>query len=533
MAKQGRSSSSKKRTPESISFGISPDEVLDTVDTGDETQLRFRYQYAYGVILLLAALSGKKPYTVLWCEHHEDLLCQRHDGFFDAYQIKTRRDGLWNLSDVALKDSIKRFVEVDQRFPGEIKEFFFVSNATYENSNAKNKAGRNPKRFLQIMKQASFPSDLQSPFDATFEELCSHCHCEPLVLMTVLKKLDFLSGPGLDSFEAEIAQDHLPTLPECCDLPPVALAHLRDELTAKIYKASSLSFSDPERHWYGLNQADRDNPKLQAKRIAAESILSYIREDRSRLLDLVKSVPVLSEQLEEILDLYLAASFEEDQVAKLDQAGETDPDRTTLLHRVFVDLELKPLSGKPRSARRFDQSQLSLLTEFEQKLEIAPSSGEKALSAMDCFLKEKSSKYVIIGGPGQGKSTLGQYLAQVHRAILLECEKDLYRDITGGLVPHRKFQPKTVRRPFRMILKYYAQWLADGPGIDTVEAYIAEQINKVASRPGEVDATAVQKLLRAHPTLLILDGLDEVTDQALCDRMLKRIEQFLCTGRTT
>lgn len=117
MAKQGRSSSSKKVTPQSISFDISPDEILDTVDTGDETQLRFRYQHAYGVILLLAALSGKKPYIGLWCEHHEDLLGQRNDVFFDAYQIKTRRDGSWNLSDAPLKDSIKRFVEVDQRFP--------------------------------------------------------------------------------------------------------------------------------------------------------------------------------------------------------------------------------------------------------------------------------------------------------------------------------------------------------------------------------------------------------------------------------
>jgi hypothetical protein len=57
MAKQGRSSNSKKRTSQSTSFGISPDEVLDTVDTGDETQLRFRYQHAYGVTLLLASRS--------------------------------------------------------------------------------------------------------------------------------------------------------------------------------------------------------------------------------------------------------------------------------------------------------------------------------------------------------------------------------------------------------------------------------------------------------------------------------------------
>jgi hypothetical protein len=84
-----------------------------------------------------------------------------------------------------------------------------------------------------------------------------------------------------------------------------------------------------------------------------------------------------------------------------------------------------------------------------------------------------------------------------------------------------------VRLPFRIVLKYFAQWLADGPALDTVEAYIAEQIGKGASRPGEVGATTVQEILKAHPTLLIFDGLDEVTEQTLCTRMLTCIEQFL------
>ena len=527
MAKQSGSSSGKKYTPQSISLGISPDEVLDTVDTGDETQLRFRYQHAYGVILLLAALSGKKPYTDLWCEHHEDLLGQRNDGFFDAYQIKTRRDGLWNLTDDPLKVSIKRFVEVDQRLPGKIKEFFFVSNARYENSNAQNKAGRSPKRFLQAVQHASSPGDLTPPFNTSFEELRLHCQCDPLSLMMVLKKLDFLSGPGLDSFEAVIAQQHLSAIPGCHALSATALAQLLDELIAKVYKASCLSVSDPARHWYGLNQEDHDNPILQAKRIVMGSVRSFIHENQLRLLNPTEDVPVLSGHLKETLDLYLAQSFEDDRVAKLDQAGETEPDRMTLLHQVFVDLELKPRSDQPWPPRRLEQNQLPLFAASEQIPKIAPSGGKKPLSAMDCFLEEVSSKIVVIGGPGQGKSTLGQYLAQVHRAILLKREKELYRDIAGGPGPQRILQPKTVRLPFRIVLKYFAQWLADNPALDTVEAYIAEQIGKGASRPGAVDAATVQEILKAHPTLLILDGLDEVTEQALCSRMLRCIEHFL------
>jgi len=535
MTRQDRGSSSKKSPPQNSSPDISPDEVLDTVDPGDDTQHRFRYQHAYGVILLLAALSDKKPYTALWCEHHEDLLGQRDDGTFDAYQIKTRRSGRWNLSDDPLRDSIKRFVEEDQRFPEKIKEFLFVSNsdAPYEDSDAPNKVGRSPKKFLQAVKHASFPSDLTPPFNTVFEELSLHCHCEPLRLMTVLKKLDFLSGPGLDSFEAEIAQHDLSAILECRALSAKALEHLLDELIAKVYKASCRSISDPRRHWYGLNKGDRDNPRLQAKRITVESILTFIRENQLRLLDLAKDVPVLHTDVIEVLDFYLLHSFEEDQVAKLDQAGETDPKRMTPLHQVFIDLELKPRSDQPRPP--LEHSQLSLFTDLEQTSnpqgeqvpEILSSAGERPLSAMDCFLKEVSSKIVIIGGPGQGKSTLGQYLAQVHRAILLNRQQELLRDISGGSGPQRNFQPRTVRLPFRIVLKDFAQWLADDPPLDTVEAYIAEQIGKGASRPGEVNEKIFHTILKARPTLLVLDGLDEITEEALCNRMITCIERFL------
>lgn len=524
MAKQSRGSSNKKYTPQINSFGITPDEILDTVDTGDDMQRRLRYQHAYGVILLLAALSGKKPYTVLWSEHHEDLLGQRNDSLFDAYQVKTRQDGRWNLSHQPIKDSIKRFVEVDLRFPGKIKQFFFVSNAYYEDSKAQDKVGHSPKSFLQAVKRASSPSDLRSPFDIVFEELRTHGQCEPLSLMTVLKKLDFLTGPSLDSFEAVIAQDHLPAIPECHELSATALAQLRDELIAKVNKVSSLSVNDPVRHWYGLNQSDHDNPKLQAKSITTESILSFIRESQPRLLNPIKEASVLSERQKKALDFYLTQSFEDDWGAKLDQAGETEPARTTPLHQVFVDLELKPRSDQLRPPHHVGRGQLD---PFADMPEIAPVSGEKSLSAMNCFLKEVSPKIVIIGGPGQGKSTLGQYLAQVHRAIILEREADLYRNIAGSPESQRKFQPKKVRRPFRIILKYFAQWLADGQALDTIEAYIAEQINKGASQPGEINATTVQEILKAYHTLLILDGLDEVTEPDLCNRMLECIEGFL------
>ncbi len=527
MAKRNLRSKNQIHPQQSALLISSPDSVLNITDPGDDIQRRFRYQNAHGVILFVAAIAGDAPYIAIWCENHEDLLAQRDDGTFDAYQIKTRQNELWTLGDDSLKHSIKRFIELNQQFPGKIHRYYFVSNMGPEKSNAQSKLGHNPVKFLKAVEQITSPKALEAPFNLSFEALHQYCQCEPLALISVLKKLNLVKGPGLDSYEAEIAHDHLASLQVCKDLPAATLATLRDDLIARIGKASSLSSNDPARHRYGLNEADHLNPYLHAKKITTESVLTLIRTASSPIS--FKNGRTLSESLQRTLDLYLAVMFKEDQVAKLDQAGETDSDRTTLLHQVFVDLELKPQNDQLRPPDRLQLKQKPLLPGFEQVQAETSTDRKKPISAMDCFLKETSARFVIIGGPGQGKSTLGQYLAQIHRAVLLKREKELYQDIKGT-ASQTHFRPQTERIPFRVVLKYFAQWLADNPRHETVEAYIAEQICKRASHPRGVNEKAIHQILKARPTLFIFDGLDEVTEQKLCDRMLLCIEDFLARG---
>ena len=84
-----------------------PSQVADENDPGDAVQRSFRYQHAYGAILLIAGAANQRPYTAIWCEHHEDLLVERTDGHYEAYQVKTRRPGRgdWTLNDTDLKRS--------------------------------------------------------------------------------------------------------------------------------------------------------------------------------------------------------------------------------------------------------------------------------------------------------------------------------------------------------------------------------------------------------------------------------------------
>jgi len=70
-------------------------------------------------------------------------------------------------------------------------------------------------------------------------------------------------------------------------------------------------------------------PMRQAK--LRKQIAELREQIAARKAELEPLEKILAPRLEEIVGLYLSASFERDQFAELDQAGETDPDRITLL----------------------------------------------------------------------------------------------------------------------------------------------------------------------------------------------------------
>jgi hypothetical protein len=135
-----------------------------------------------------------------------------------------------------------------------------------------------------------------------------------------------------------------------------------------------------------------------------------------------------------------------------------------------------------------------------------------------------SQSAVIVGGPGQGKSTLLQYLCQHHRARLLD--RPHYSPIAAGLEPVTKI----ARAPLRVDLNDYAEWRRsqlDNPPTATTSTGTAERRSHDAAQAGLVPylAFVVQQAsgqpftaedlavsLTRRPMLLALDGLDEVAD---------------------
>ena len=53
---------------------VSPDQVVDRVDRGDDTQARFRYQNSCACFISINMLNDNCSYNEVLCEQYEDIL---------------------------------------------------------------------------------------------------------------------------------------------------------------------------------------------------------------------------------------------------------------------------------------------------------------------------------------------------------------------------------------------------------------------------------------------------------------------------
>ena len=133
---------------------------------------------------------------------------------------------------------------------------------------------------------------------------------------------------------------------------------------------------------------------------------------------------------------------------------------------------------------------------------------------------------LLIGGPGQGKSTALQYVCQFHRA------RHLNEASYGAEQSTLARASTTLRFPIRVDLRKYAQWASTAPkprerggkdrrdpssipgSLRSLEEYMVEDIrNHVGAN--QFGKRSFVTLVEMHPLLLALDGLDEVASLSL------------------
>ena len=127
-------------------------------------------------------------------------------------------------------------------------------------------------------------------------------------------------------------------------------------------------------------------------------------------------------------------------------------------------------------------------------------------------------RMLLEGGPGQGKSTITQMAAQVYREKLLGTSTCAQRDATW-------LQQCKFRIPIRLELRQFSEWFYDTPS-GTLDQYVALQLGR-DSGGSAVSAEDVHQLVERSSIILFLDGLDEVGNDPLRDRVLDAIAETI------
>ena len=255
--------------------------------------------------------------------------------------------------------------------------------------------------------------------------------------------------------------------------------------------------------------------------------------------------------LEETLVGFLQKELLSDEFVNLEQAGHELGEGIPLA-KVFVDLptvdepDVSHISTYEHFDDLLDDDKRANLVEngFIQQILTAASARlstgalgvTEAIQTLDTAVSQDvHGRFVLIGGPGQGKTTLGQFICQIFRASIISqrplqtlsgetrsalsiiqehCESE---DINDEVVP---------RFPFKLSLSDFASTLSNTSTneVSSVFAYLARQITRRTDR--NIKPDDLRRFLANYPSIIIFDGLDEVPASSNRNQVLGAIRDF-------
>jgi len=233
-----------------------------------------------------------------------------------------------------------------------------------------------------------------------------------------------------------------------------------------------------------------------------------------------------SEAVTDAMFRYVGRELRSHQPIRLQQAGHSG-DSQIMIEDVFTDLPFKSADQvENERAGRLLQSLLQRSRDCLDQLSVKAQCGLQS---------GRPERILLLGGPGQGKSTLSQFMAQVARASILRTERsnnipnDISQIANRTISAARKIN-LTVELPRRFPLRVELPSLADsmaksdGEIPNSLIDYVRGHINRVSN--SDLTNDDLRRWINNYPTLIILDGLDEVPPSANRDSVIKAISEF-------
>lgn len=284
---------------------------------------------------------------------------------------------------------------------------------------------------------------------------------------------------------------------------------------------------------------DKVNEILE-KRISVPS-LCWWRDDLSRLLEkdslfrwsfpeilngqdilnsiLFQNINENKERRESIIKAYLVDQFLIDNEVKFRQI-----DLHNRLLDLFTDvpIKIKKVNEKDKPLQKilgfFGKSSRNVMSHDEALYLEEPEHLGAASFLLHPKVQSDIERVLLEGGPGQGKSTISQYICQVHRARLLNKKGDI------DLIPNYILQ-SPIRLPFKIDLRHIALWVENKNPYqsrlgdesfkliwrNSLESFLIGHV-LYHSQSDTFNTDDLLAILKHSSVLFVFDGFDEIAD---------------------
>ncbi|WP_368758804.1 NACHT domain-containing NTPase [Klebsiella oxytoca] len=227
---------------------------------------------------------------------------------------------------------------------------------------------------------------------------------------------------------------------------------------------------------------------------------------------LYKSLEKEDNKRKSLIEHFMVSQFKDLSYTKLEQAGSNN-DHKPKIHELFRDL---PIMANSDENEFFILQSLVSSSCNVQKISTWLNFGEEW---KDWTKNPRRTRVMLLkGGPGQGKSTVGQYFSQIQRAayILSDAQPTitpLVRDIARELKKFAEkdgFWPSVPRIPIFIELKDYANWYINKDKFSprNLIEYICYKVNLKISFI--IDSFDLRTVFSQSTWFINFDGLDEV-----------------------